>query len=279
MTTRERVVERVRKFLLLATSANPHEAASAKAAAHRLMVEYHVDQDEVEASRGADHYELSLGVDGWSTTWRFVLVTAAARRCGAEAMAFAVGGGRRVRLVGKRQDVERSKDLHDRIAEALETLRSTIDADAAAADEAALLDYHRRTVGSAECLDSWYRGCVRGVVELLFRSVPAAGQAGPTGRGTVPRDLGDRVRPPAPRTSPQCKDLVPAGPVRGGEAPVADSARRGRPTPLRLGEAASSVWYMLGRSTVLSRLRVTADLQVVLAGEAPTTVMEKFFWE
>jgi hypothetical protein len=279
MTARERVVERVRKFLSLATSANPHEAASADTAARRLMCDYHVTQEEVEASRGADHYELSLGEADWSTTWRFVLVTAAARRCGAEAMAFAVGGGRRVRLVGKRQDVEQSKVLYDRIAEVLEILRSTLDTDAAAADEAVLLDYHLHTVGSMECLDSWYRGCVRGVVEILHRSVPTSGPVEPTVRDPVPRDPGGQSRPPAPRTIIPGKDLVPTGPVRGGTASGPDRVRRGRPTPLRLGEAASSVWYLLGKSTVLSRLGVTADLQVTLAVEVPTTVLEKFFWE
>ena len=112
---RDKILDRVKKLLALSTSSNVNEAANAAAAAQRLMLEHkltEIDVSDIQDDEGmnatwtARIFELSLGASGFSSRWKFVLVTAVARAFFCEAVGLRVGQRRKVRIVGRKEDVE-----------------------------------------------------------------------------------------------------------------------------------------------------------------------------
>jgi hypothetical protein len=109
--SRSRAAARAAKLLALASSPNPHEAAAAREAARRIMLEHGLSEAEVLAGCDDDLGEVSLGGSERGSTWRFVLATAAARYCGCEAVALLVRGRRKVRVVGRRGDARHASEI------------------------------------------------------------------------------------------------------------------------------------------------------------------------
>ena len=102
----EKILDRVRKLLALSTSSNVNEAANAAAAAQRLMLEHRLTEADVSDTQEGQMFELSMGAAGFASRWKFVLVTAVARAFFCEAVGLRVGQRRKVRIVGRKEDVE-----------------------------------------------------------------------------------------------------------------------------------------------------------------------------
>jgi Protein of unknown function (DUF2786) len=103
---RDKILDRVKKLLALSTSSNVNEAANAAAAAQRLMLEHRLTEADVSDTQEGQMFELSMGAVGFASRWKFVLVTAVARSFFCEAVGLRVGHRRKVRIVGRKEDVE-----------------------------------------------------------------------------------------------------------------------------------------------------------------------------
>jgi len=103
---RDKILDRVKKLLALSTSSNVNEAANAAAAAQRLMLEHKLTEADVSDTQEGQMFELSMGAVGFASRWKFVLVTAVARAFFCEAVGLRVGQRRKVRIVGRKEDVE-----------------------------------------------------------------------------------------------------------------------------------------------------------------------------
>ena len=103
---RNKVLDRVKKLLALSTSSNVNEAATAAAAAQKLMLEHRLTEEDVSDTQDGQMFELSMGAAGFASRWKFVLVTSVARAFFCEAVGLRVGQRRKVRIVGRREDVE-----------------------------------------------------------------------------------------------------------------------------------------------------------------------------
>ena len=103
---RGKILDRVKKLLALSTSSNVNEAANAAAAAQKLMLEHRLTEADVSDTQEGQMFELSMGAAGFSMRWKFVLVTAVARSFFCEAVGLRVGQRRKVRIVGRKEDVE-----------------------------------------------------------------------------------------------------------------------------------------------------------------------------
>jgi hypothetical protein len=77
---RAKVLGKIKKLLALSTSSNVNEAATAAAAAQRLMLEHKLTEADVSDAQTGQMFELSMGAVGFASRWKFVLVTAVARR-------------------------------------------------------------------------------------------------------------------------------------------------------------------------------------------------------
>jgi hypothetical protein len=252
LTSRDRQIDRLAKLLALAGSSNAHEAAAARQQADRLMKKHGLSEADV-AARDAGYCEVPLR--GLGEDWRLALATAAARRRGAEVVFGGSGRGRRVRLCGERADVARSRELFEILLGHVRALeREAADAYAGAIDLLGrdaldLLDDEVLSCGARACSDSFRRGVVLGVVELLDGRAPEspspeARSAGPAGKpGMVSRAL-ERV-----------VSLV--GWSRGGRASERTRTRHKiseRSADLR--GAGSDLWHVYGRFLARKRLEV-----------------------
>jgi hypothetical protein len=103
---RDKILDRVKKLLALSTSSNVNEAATAAAAAQKLMLEHRLTEADVSDTQDGQMFELSMGAAGFASRWKFVLVTAVARSFFCEAIGLLVGRRRKVRIVGRREDTE-----------------------------------------------------------------------------------------------------------------------------------------------------------------------------
>lgn len=171
MADRERLLARLRKLLALGDSPNEHEASTARSAAASLMRRHGLTREEAEAEPLAGYYELPMGARGWGTTWRFALVTAAARSCGAEAVCLQAAGRRKVRIVGERDDVERARDLYLRLLDVVRDLEQRVSD--LYGDE---LAEYAEWGGARAAADSFRRGVVYGIA-LVLASVGRDGPA------------------------------------------------------------------------------------------------------
>ena len=82
MTTDEKIIERVRKLMALATSSNEHEAAAAAAKAQELLLKYNLSVNALEEKpkAGESHFD---DHDSYSIGWRSDLIAViCANACG-----------------------------------------------------------------------------------------------------------------------------------------------------------------------------------------------------
>ena len=155
-----KILDRVKKLLALSTSSNVNEAATAAAAAQRLMLEHKLTEADVSDTQAGQMFELSMGAAGFATRWKFVLVTAVARSFFCEAIGLRVGRRRKVRIVGSREDVEIASQVFKYLFREINGL-------AQAEGVRVAWEEYRGFVGPHEYLDSFRRGAVVAVIEKL----------------------------------------------------------------------------------------------------------------
>lgn len=201
MTDRDRHLDRLAKLLALESSPNVHEADSARRAAESFMRRHGLRREEASGRTASGYYEHPMGARGWKQAWRFALVTAAARHCGAEAIGLWDGDRLKVRVAGVRSDVERAVVLYDQLlALVIELGRDVSPADLDLGMLAELEDH-----GARECSDAFRRGVVLGIIvhlarlsgEPLFRDhhvPPAQERSGEAARDQVSLARTDRGR-------------------------------------------------------------------------------------
>lgn len=121
-----KIADRVRKLLALAHDArgNANEVSAAAAEAARLMSEHKLSESDVSASMddGSDLVDIPAGSDGFKASWKFSLVTATARAFFCEAIGLKVKKRRKVRIVGRRQDVEVALAVFDFLLKEIQRL-------------------------------------------------------------------------------------------------------------------------------------------------------------
>lgn len=110
-----KISERIRKLLSLAQSANENEAHTALALAQKLMQEHKLTEADVTEVQADDIVGESLGSEGFSTGWKFLLATGVARGFFCEAIGAKYQGSkaRTVRFFGKAEDVAAAKAAFD----------------------------------------------------------------------------------------------------------------------------------------------------------------------
>jgi hypothetical protein len=179
---RSRILARVRKMLALATSSNEHEAVAAREAADSLKREHGLTDAEISAPDEQEIHEMPMGAAGFEAGWKFTLVTVVARSCHCEAVGLRVGERRKVRIVGKRPDVDRADRIFRHLLVAIDRL---------AAVEIGAIDWddpsEASPAGSSDpeaYLDSYRLGAVARVSEL-FRSRSREREDPAPGRSTA----------------------------------------------------------------------------------------------
>ena len=193
---REKILDRVKKLLALSTSSNVHEAATAAAAAQKLMLEHKLTEADVSDTQEGQMFELSMGAAGFASRWKFVLVTAVARAFFCEAVGLRVGKRRKVRIVGRKEDVEIAarvfRYLHAEINRLAKIEIETIDW-----DEGVLSIIWGMEAGiehdPEQYLESFRRGAVAAVVSR-FRTGEEAFVASDSRALTISRRDRDQVR-------------------------------------------------------------------------------------
>lgn len=253
MNARDRQLDRLAKLLALATSSNAHEAAAARGQAERLMKRHGLSESDV-AARDVGYCEVPLR--GLDKEWRLALATAAARWCGAEVVFGGSGRGRRARLCGDRVDVARASGLFEVLLGHVKALqREAADTYVGASDILGsyaldLLDDELLSCGSRACADSFRRGIVLGIVELL------------DGRGPKPPSSAEARSPGSAGKSGVISRALArvvsfAGWSSGGRA--SERARSKHKTSERRADlrgAEAVVWHAYGRALARRRLVV-----------------------
>lgn len=164
MSGRHQQVDKLRKLLALAGSPNEHESKVARRAADRLMLRYGLTEADVREADDAGYCEMSLGITGWNVTWRFTLVSLAARVCGVEAVALRRGAKRLVKLCGARRDVGMANELYQKLENVVGELESRVAADG----PVELLSLMVGDVSARTISDSFRRGAVAGLARLFY---------------------------------------------------------------------------------------------------------------
>jgi hypothetical protein len=248
MSDRDRHLDRLAKLLALAGSPNACEAASARRAAEALMARHGLRAEEASGRSPSGYYEHPMGARGWTSRWRFALVTAAARYCGAEAIGLMVGERCKVRVAGVRSDVERAVALYEELlAAVLELGRGA----RAASDELVL---EAECYGPRECTDAFRRGAVVGIIALLARS---RGEA-------LFRDHHVPVGE-APRAA-RAEDaaLARVEEKRSSRSDRVRSRYQPEEQDVELDDVAALAWFGEGLKEAVARVSVSADGEVVL---------------
>lgn len=231
---RGRVLDRLAKLLALVESDNPHEAGAARRQADSFMLRYGLTESDARSESRPGYHELPLGSKGWRSPWRFALVTLAARRCGAEALATWSGDRRKVRLVGERADVETAHALYRELLEVVGGLER-IASERYAGDLAELAG----EVSPSSAADSFRMGLVVGLAVLLGRpSTGARSEA--AGQGSPAGDSPGEVRA-----------LVRCRPDYGRKARYSPAVRSTRPE-----DEASPALLEVGRAFVLAHTSI-----------------------
>lgn len=267
MIDRDRQLDRLAKLLALESSPNAPEAASARRAAEALMKKHGLRREDASGRSPSGYYEHPMGARGWGQAWRFTLVTAAARHCGCEAVALLVGRRRKVRVAGVRSDVERAVRLYEALLGAVRLLGRGIEAE----DLDPGMAWEASDLGVRACSDSFRRGVVLGIVEILSRvgSGPLfRGQPAP--RGEAPRE----ARPPREAPAGDDRALVRVAEGRRGQSDRVRSRYQPDEVDVRLDDAPAWAWFKMGHVLSLLQIEVREDDSVVVeageeAGEAP----------
>lgn len=114
MEAPEHVIDKVRRLLRLAESANEHEAAAAAARAQELMTRHRIELAALDVA-GDEEVELNeTPVDefGRMVWWRHILASAVAEANGCRIITNRRRGSVRELLVGTRSDAELARGLY-----------------------------------------------------------------------------------------------------------------------------------------------------------------------
>lgn len=265
MSERERVLSKLDKILARAKSANVHEAETARRMADELMVKHGLTDADLERHHESGYHEVSLGHAGFNTSWKFALVTAAARYSGCEAIALQSGRRRKVRLVGEKAAVEKAAVFFG------DLMKTLTDLERREGERLVSEDHVDLDRGPRECADSFRRGAVASIVSKLILARP-----GRFGRKERSRGTGTAVGGQRPESGVTGSPDVQAGAdasSRAGKIWTAVKAlvlgdKRAehsekikekyapRMKPIDLEDASSPGWYWLGYDA--------ADRQVVI---------------
>ena len=237
---RDRVLARLAKILARAKSANAHEADTARRMADDLMARHGLTDADLKKHADAGYHELSLGHVGFGTTWKFTLVTAAARYSGCEAVALQLGRRRRVRLVGERAAVERAAVFFEELLRLLRDLERILGKYLADLDDLDLDGSPR------QCADSFRRGAVASIVARLISIRPGRfGRQGSWGGKSRGFEDSGGGSPESRETWKPSKDLV-IGDKRTEHAERIRQKYAPRMKPVDLEDASSAIWYWMG---------------------------------
>ena len=166
---RAKILDRIKKLLALSTSSNVNEAATAAAAAQKLMLEHRLTEVDISDTQDGQMFELPMGAAGFASRWKFALVTGVARAFFCEAVGLRVGARRKVRVVGLREDVEIASRVFKYLLREIDRL-SRVELSQVAQEEQDLSlfgaagDFRLRL---RQYLDSYRRGAVAAVIEKL----------------------------------------------------------------------------------------------------------------
>lgn len=127
-----KILDRVKKLLALARDkgGNANEVAAAAALAVSLMQAHKLTEADLPEAdvEDPDMVDLHAGAD-FLDSWRFVLVTRVAHSFMCEAVGLRSAGKRKVRVVGRREDVEVALEVYRHLVVELERLTSEYEGD------------------------------------------------------------------------------------------------------------------------------------------------------
>lgn len=255
MSQRNRILDRLAKILARAASSNPHEAATARAMADQLMAEHGLTEADV-SGHAAGLFELPMGASGFNATWKFALVTAAARYHGCEAIALQKGRKRKVRILGEQANVEKAAAFFAKLLEMVADLERQMvtrlmagDLDAEGVDQ---------DCGPRQASDSYRRGAVASLIEKMavvrpekFGRSKGSEHQGFSQEASVNPESDEPKRswwnPRSWMGRPSAaKDLVVTEKKSEGHKEKIKAKYKPHMRPLRLDQAASDLWYWLG---------------------------------
>jgi len=198
---------------------------------------------------------MPLGISGWNATWRFTLVTLAARICGVEAVALRRGTRRLVKICGSKAEVVRGHDLYQRLLTVVRELEVMVATDG----RSALLATMVGDISAREISDSFRRGVVAGMVQLYSASrkrkeTEVAGGSPPAAEaGAGATDSGEVCRALVRVRSLVAVGAEPshAGRVRERYAPET--------RPIDIVGCSNSLLFELGYSCALAELVLVGD--------------------
>jgi hypothetical protein len=262
----DKVIDKIRKLVALESSPNKHEADTAHKAAERLLKKHGLTREEV-AQMSADGYaELPMGARGFDESWRWALVTAAARYSGAEAVSLMVerkyrAPKRKVRLVGERTDVERARVLYEELCGLVTELERL------AADQLIdLLAEWTACYSPGECADSFRRGAVMGIAARMAAHKKASGQDDELWRSAQDPPAAERPAEEPVGVVGALVRLVAGARERTARAREATSRVRGAPQSksIDLDDAPCPAIYEMGLDLARACVRVTPEGRVVV---------------
>jgi hypothetical protein len=132
MTNTIKILDRIKKLLALAQGkgGSANEVAVAAAEASRLMQLHKLTEADIptDGAEGSDMVDLPAGAD-FLDSWRFVLVTCVARSFMCETIGLRSAGRRKVRVVGRREDVEVALEVYRHLAKEIERLTNEYQGD------------------------------------------------------------------------------------------------------------------------------------------------------
>jgi hypothetical protein len=132
MNNKIKILDRIKKLLAVAQGkgGTANEVAVAAALAAQLMQAHKLTEADIptDATDGPDMVDLPAGAD-FLDSWKFVLVTCVARSFMCEAVGLRSAGRRKVRVVGRREDVEVALEVYRHLAGEVDRLTAAYDGD------------------------------------------------------------------------------------------------------------------------------------------------------
>lgn len=122
---REKLIDRVRRLLRLAESANVHEAASAAARAQELMARHRIEAASLDTGGDddvRDHRDAPLDASKRLRPWKTHLADAIARANGCRIYLHTRGNVRAIVLVGRAEDVSLVRMLFEELVKRVESM-------------------------------------------------------------------------------------------------------------------------------------------------------------
>lgn len=127
-----KILDRIKKLLALAQGkgGTANEVAVAAALAAQLMQAHKLTEADIptDETDGSDMVDLPAGAD-FLDSWKFVLVTCVARSFMCEAVGLRAAGRRKVRVVGRREDVEVTLEVYGHLVGEVERLTTAYEGD------------------------------------------------------------------------------------------------------------------------------------------------------